>query len=525
MYGFDGWLVNIENEIKNVENLKYFLTNLRNSLHKINPRLYKVVWYDSVIETGELRWQNELNAKNKPFFDLCDAFFVNYTWKEENLLATKQNSAERLNDIYVGVDVFGRNQLGGGGFNCNLAFEIIQKFNLNIALFAPGWLYECHDKEKFIENSEKFWKLLENYVTKKCIQRLPLVTTFSHGCAKHFFVKGKRIAETNNNGWYNLNVQSLLPALHESKYLEWHFEDAFYGGNCVLVKTCDDIVNVYNCNLKLTKNQNYLFDYVFKEIENDSKRRVKRVKSQSHNESKEFYMILKYQTSISSSSDSIVLANESFENDFVSVNFEKQQVLEESWQRRSFLLSVKVDDLKVIELGLVNKACWLKLGMIRFLDKIIEVKSFLPKFDLKTKTFLLSKRAYFCIDLQWQKCNEITKYYNIYMGENVENDSTTQNIRLIGSSKIPKYSTCIKINENFELNPVSFSNQLSLKINMYIQAIDECLDNVISAGPFNSLDNSFIKISLPLNGINARNDDFKTVNFFDEIIYDFEAFE
>ena len=38
-------------------------------------------------------------------------------------------------------------------------------------------------------------------------------------------------------------------------------------------------------------------------------------------------------------------------------------------------------------------------------------------------------------------------------------------------------------------------------------------------------DNSFIKISLPLNGINARNNDFKTIKFFDEIIYDFEAFE
>lgn len=30
---------------------------------------------------GKLDWQNQLNMQNKPFFDLCDGIFVNYTWK------------------------------------------------------------------------------------------------------------------------------------------------------------------------------------------------------------------------------------------------------------------------------------------------------------------------------------------------------------------------------------------------------------------------------------------------------------
>jgi len=94
---------------------------------------------------GELMWQNELNSKNKLFFDVCDGIFLNYTWKagrktqsssdEEDLqfphdsLQTSLDSlknAERKPDIYVGVDVFGRGCFGGGGFNTRKALEIIR---------------------------------------------------------------------------------------------------------------------------------------------------------------------------------------------------------------------------------------------------------------------------------------------------------------------------------------------------------------------------------------------------------------
>lgn len=71
-YGFDGWLLNIENKIENVEKLKYFVQKLNSGLKKIDPDLYKVIWYDSVTDKGELKWQNELNDLNKPFFDISD---------------------------------------------------------------------------------------------------------------------------------------------------------------------------------------------------------------------------------------------------------------------------------------------------------------------------------------------------------------------------------------------------------------------------------------------------------------------
>ncbi len=65
------------------------------------------------------------------------------------------NANKRIKDVYVGIDVFGRNCYGGGGFNCDLAFEQIIKFKLNVALFAPGWIHETQNEEMFLHNNQK----------------------------------------------------------------------------------------------------------------------------------------------------------------------------------------------------------------------------------------------------------------------------------------------------------------------------------------------------------------------------------
>jgi mannosyl-glycoprotein endo-beta-N-acetylglucosaminidase len=56
----------------------------------------------------------------RPFFDACDGIFLNYTWKEDDLRLSREKSGERWRDVFVGVDVFGRNCFGGGGFNTHL---------------------------------------------------------------------------------------------------------------------------------------------------------------------------------------------------------------------------------------------------------------------------------------------------------------------------------------------------------------------------------------------------------------------
>lgn len=54
------------------------------------------------------------------YFNACDAIYLNYTWTVENLKISAHNAGKRLLDVYVGVDVFGRNCYGGGGFDSNV---------------------------------------------------------------------------------------------------------------------------------------------------------------------------------------------------------------------------------------------------------------------------------------------------------------------------------------------------------------------------------------------------------------------
>jgi Glycosyl hydrolase family 85 len=60
-----------------------------------------------------------LIRKFRQFFDACDGIFLNYVWKEKNLDKSLEVAGVRALDVFVGVDIFGRNCFGGGGYNTN----------------------------------------------------------------------------------------------------------------------------------------------------------------------------------------------------------------------------------------------------------------------------------------------------------------------------------------------------------------------------------------------------------------------
>lgn len=51
---------------------------------------------------------------------MCDGIFLNYNWKQVNLKKSVDEAGIRRTDVFVGVDVFGRGCLGGGGFSTNI---------------------------------------------------------------------------------------------------------------------------------------------------------------------------------------------------------------------------------------------------------------------------------------------------------------------------------------------------------------------------------------------------------------------
>lgn len=106
--------------------LVYLAKTLTLKMHKQDPNS-EIIWYDSVINTGELKWQDELNCLNRSgysrvnkqtffitksicriFFDVTDGIFLNYNWTAEKLQNSRDLAQDRYQNVYIGIDIFGR---------------------------------------------------------------------------------------------------------------------------------------------------------------------------------------------------------------------------------------------------------------------------------------------------------------------------------------------------------------------------------------------------------------------------------
>ncbi|KAL7753590.1 hypothetical protein RI367_000521 [Sorochytrium milnesiophthora] len=272
-YKFDGWLYNIEVRLPGgalqAEHLRQHVAYVYQRLQQA-PTSTTVLWYDSVTTGGQLRWQDRLSPLNKPFFDVCSGIFVNYTWEEHypawsTTLATAQDGkVSRARDVYTGIDVFGRNTFGGGGFNTHVAMDAIARTGTSAAVFAPGWVYEsiaaAEDGKdlgkarmalcrEMLMNERKLWMgapytrgvndSVAAYVHRR---KTPCLITdeYFDGCCTAMgvamYIKGKKISE---GAWSNHSVQSVLAPL-SSEGVQLDFERAFNGGSCLVAlhETC-----------------------------------------------------------------------------------------------------------------------------------------------------------------------------------------------------------------------------------------------------------------------------------------------
>lgn len=261
-YNMDGWLLNIENIVHKtqIQHLCDFVSYLKSKMGQRIPNS-KVIWYDSVINNGSLCWQNELNEKNMIFFEKSDGLFLNYNWSKENLSKSKQLCTEKSRpyDVFVGVDVFGRGCYGGGGYNTNKALEVIRTEELSAAIFANGWVYECHESKNYLENETKFWSLLHGFCPSHCPIALPLVTSFCHGYGQNYFLNGECISTQE---WVSLGLQQLQPVkCKETNAVVSHMmylDDAFLGGGCLLVekqtlKKNKNMSSIFSCCIPVTE--------------------------------------------------------------------------------------------------------------------------------------------------------------------------------------------------------------------------------------------------------------------------------
>ncbi|CAG9786427.1 unnamed protein product [Diatraea saccharalis] len=221
---FDGWLLNIENKVLNPGGLLEFVEHLHKTLHK-ELRDPVLIWYDSVTIEGTLNWQNALNKRNKPFFDACDGIFTNYSWTGDHIKESALEAGERLTDLYIGIDVWGRNFYGGGQFNTHEAMNVAYSYGCSIAIFAPAWTHEAvtSDKkdinsiamaddleqyEQFLLRDRALWDCIWPFLNTRVPSALPFKTSFCRGQGKKRRLYGEVLCPVP---WYNLRHMQYQP--------------------------------------------------------------------------------------------------------------------------------------------------------------------------------------------------------------------------------------------------------------------------------------------------------------------------
>jgi endo-beta-N-acetylglucosaminidase D len=281
-YGFDGWFINQETAGGDAQ----LATDMRDMLEYFHAHSnLKIVWYDSMTQTGAISYQNALTAQNQMFFQdgstlVSDAMFLNFNWTATGLAnsATLATSLGRSPyDLNAGIDVESNGY--NTGVSWNAVFPEGSPHVTSIGFYRPEWTYNnSSSPSNFYTRDNKFWvgqngdpsnttttsnwKGVANYIPATSpINSLPFFTNFNTGQGNLYALDGTVVA---NGGWNNLSVQDVLPTwrwiVHSDgtklvPSLDWN--DAYWGGTSLLISGTLDAVNdieLYETNLPIDAN-------------------------------------------------------------------------------------------------------------------------------------------------------------------------------------------------------------------------------------------------------------------------------
>ncbi|XP_055909314.1 cytosolic endo-beta-N-acetylglucosaminidase [Eupeodes corollae] len=274
---FEGWLLNIECRVAKglMEKLFYFVEQLRARVRN-EVENGVVFWYDSVIDTGDLIWQNEINEQNIKFFKLSDATLVNYTWNERSLERTTdvlKAHGQPASKSFFGIDIFGRGQVAK--FQTKQTLGKIFKTNFSYGFFAPAWTFETlgqfgydiknsdgNDQvnEAFLLRNDKFWWSFWEYIPTHPYVMLPLYTDFCLGSGKAVYEFGQKVR--NSSQFFSLSKQSLQPSVPLYGCAERNFDKVYNGGSSLKVVQSEISFRLFTTDYEI--DGTLIFAYAFK---------------------------------------------------------------------------------------------------------------------------------------------------------------------------------------------------------------------------------------------------------------------
>ena len=286
LYNFDGWFVNEETNTNAATAMlmREFMEELTTAVEALGK---EVMWYDAMLLSGAVQWQNTLTSNNSVFVqDNADGnsnngfearvssnIFINFFWAGNASSSISRNRASVIGrsefDVFTGVDVWpGRNQAPfqtGGNAWMGWLHENLLTPRTSFGLFAPNCVYnnsiysnfnnDPNDFESFYSEERHMFAGADrnprlqdvtgfrgyaNWVpAASTITQVPFETNFNTG---HGFGKWEDGVQISTDTWHNMADQDILPnwqfAFSQDNMLQgtWNFNDAYNGGNSLRIE-------------------------------------------------------------------------------------------------------------------------------------------------------------------------------------------------------------------------------------------------------------------------------------------------
>ncbi len=282
-YNFDGWFINEETDTNGTTG-QLMYEFVRDLTAAIEPLGKEVIWYDAMLLSGTVSWQNYLSGGNYMFLQndentlpgdgyeqrVSSNMFINFFWSGSAGPSNSSSNAGILGrspyDVFTGVDLWpGRNQTAfetGGNTWMNDIHQSATTAYTSLGLFAANAIYnnaqysnfnnDPNDRLNFYEAERHMFggadhnpsivdasgfKGISNWVpASSAISSLPFETCFNSGHGRKKFVAG---TQTSSSDWHNMSDQDILPTWqfavegNQSIGASFDFSDAYNGGNSV----------------------------------------------------------------------------------------------------------------------------------------------------------------------------------------------------------------------------------------------------------------------------------------------------
>ncbi|MDF2178603.1 glycoside hydrolase [Aliiglaciecola sp. CAU 1673] len=291
-YGFDGWLINQETDLTAVKDASNHLlegqsdpergqrlaARMLEFLHYLTakaPQGMEIHWYDAMVASGEVRWQNRLNKENTQYLGSADnpasdAIFINYWWDQKMVRASYQQALALGRSpyaVFTGADLwpdrnaqraFSRHQWLDWLFADKQALTSIALFAPNVnfnfsgnahtpafadfekqpgqwrAFYATETRLFAGDDLNLAKVDSAGWKGLGAYLPAHAVALgLPFMTHFNTGQGLHWWQQG----EKTGGSWTQMANQEPLPTWQfalvgeRAAELFFDFETAYQGGS------------------------------------------------------------------------------------------------------------------------------------------------------------------------------------------------------------------------------------------------------------------------------------------------------